>query len=41
MVKVDNTSIGVTNGTISVKAVNVNKLFVADGDELVFDGGNA
>lgn len=42
LVKVDNTSIEVsTDGTIGVKAVNVQKLFVADGDELVLDGGKA
>lgn len=42
LVKVDNTSIEVsTDGTIGVKAVNVQKLFVAEGDEFVLDGGNA
>ena len=41
LVKVDNTSIESNNGVIGIKAVNVQKLFVAEGDELILDGGNA
>lgn len=41
MVKVDNTSIEANVGVIGVKAVNVQKLFVAEGDELVLNGGGA
>lgn len=42
LVKVDNTSIEVNaEGTIGVKALNVNKLFIAEGDTLVLDGGNS
>lgn len=42
LVKVDNASIEVsTDGTIGVKAVNVQKLFVAEGDEFILDGGKA
>ena len=42
LVKVDNTSIEINNeGTIGVKALNVNKLFIAEGDTLVLDGGNS
>lgn len=42
LVKVDNTSIEVNDeGTIGVKALNVNKLFIAEGDTLVLDGGNS
>ena len=41
LVKVDGTSIESKNGVIGVKAVNVNTLYVADGDELVLNGGNA
>ena len=41
MVKVDNTSIEANTGVIGVKAVNVQKLFVAEGDELVLNGGGA
>lgn len=41
MVKVDNTSIEANAGVIGVKAVNVQKLFVAEGDELILDGGGA
>lgn len=41
LVKVDGTSIESKNGVICVKAVNVSTLYVADGDELVLNGGNA
>ena len=41
LVKVDGTSIESKNGVIGVKAVNVSTLYVADGDELVLNGGNA
>lgn len=41
LVKVDGTSIESKNGVIGVKAVNVNTLYVADGDELILNGGNA
>ena len=41
LVKVDNTSIESNNGVIGIKAVNVQKLFVAEGDEFILDGGNA
>lgn len=41
LVKVDNASIESNNGVIGIKAVNVQKLFVAEGDELILDGGNA
>lgn len=41
LVKVDDTSIESTNGVIGVKAVNVNTLYVADGDVLILNGGNA
>lgn len=42
LVKVDNTSIEINDeGTIGVKALNVNKLFIAEGDTLVLDGGNS
>lgn len=42
LVKVDNTSIEINDeGTIGVKALNVNKLFIANGDTLVLDGGNS
>ena len=42
LVKVDNTSIEINDeGTIGVKALNVNKLFIAKGDTLVLDGGNS
>ena len=41
LVKVDGTSIESNNGVIGVKAVNVNTLYVADGDVLVLNGGNA
>lgn len=41
LVKVDNTSIEANDGVIGIKAVNVQKLFVAEGDELILDGGNA
>ena len=39
--KVDNVSIEANDGVIGVKAVNVQKLFVADGDEFVLSGGQA
>lgn len=41
LVKVDNVSIEANDGVIGVKAVNVQKLFVADGDEFVLSGGHA
>lgn len=41
LVKVDNTSIESNNGVIGIKAVNVQKLFVAEGDEFILDGGKA
>lgn len=41
LVKVDNTSIESNNGVIGIKAVNVQKLFVAEGDEFILDGGEA
>lgn len=41
LVKVDGTSIESKNGVIGVKAVNVSTLYVADGDELILNGGNA
>ena len=41
LVKVDNTSIEANDGVIGIKAVNVQKLFVAEGDEFILDGGNA
>ena len=41
LVKVDGTSIESKNGVIGVKAVNINTLYIADGDELILNGGNA
>lgn len=41
LVKADGTSIESKNGVISVKAVNVQTLYIADGDELILNGGNA
>ena len=41
LVKVDGTSIKAEDGVISVNAVNVSTLYVANGDELVLNGGNA
>lgn len=42
LVKVDNTSIEVdAEGTIGVKALNVNKLFIAEGDTLILNGGDS
>lgn len=41
LVKVDNTSIEANDGVIGIKAVNVQKLFVAEGDEFILDGGKA
>lgn len=42
LVKVDNTSIEVdAEGTIGVKALNVNKLFIAKGDTLILNGGDS
>ena len=41
LVKVDGTSIESENGVIGVKAVNVNTLYVANGDELILNCGNA
>ena len=37
----DNASIEITGNKIGVKAVNVQKLFIAEGDTLVLNGGNA
>lgn len=37
----DDTSIAITENKIGVKAVDVQKLFVAEGDVLIIDGGNA
>lgn len=41
LVKADGTSIESKNGVISVKAINVQTLYIADGDELILNGGNA
>lgn len=42
LVKVDNTSIEINDeGTLGVKALNVNKLFIADGDTLILNGGDS
>lgn len=41
LVKTDGTSIESKEGTLSVKAVNVQTLYIADGDELILNGGNA
>lgn len=41
LVKVDDVSIEANAGVIGIKAVNVQKLFVADGDEFVLSGGQA
>lgn len=41
LVKVDNVSIEANNGVIGIKTVNVQKLFVAEGDEFILDGGKA
>lgn len=41
LVKVDGTSIESENGVIGVKAVNVSTLYVANGDELILNCGNA
>ena len=41
MVKVDNTSIEANDGVIGVKTVNIQKLFIAEGDELILFGGDA
>lgn len=42
LVKVDNTSIEINDeGTIGVKALNVNKLFIADSDTLILNGGDS
>ena len=37
----DDTSIAITENKIGVKAVDVQKLFIAEGDVLIIDGGNA
>lgn len=37
----DDTSIAITENKIGIKAVDVQKLFIAEGDVLVIDGGNA
>ena len=41
VVKVDNSSLEAANGVVGIKAVNVSKLFVAEGEEFVLNGGNA
>lgn len=42
LVKVDDTSIEINaEGAIGVKALNVNKLFIADGDTLILNGGDS
>lgn len=41
LVKADGTSIESKEGVISVKAVNVQTLYIAEGDELILNGGNA
>ena len=41
LVKVDDVSIEANAGVIGIKAVNVQKLFVADGDEFILSGGQA
>ena len=40
-IDVDGTSIEITNNKLGVKQVNVNKLFIAEGDTLVLNGGTA
>lgn len=37
----DDTSIAITENKIGIKAVDVQKLFIAEGDVLIIDGGNA
>lgn len=37
----DDTSIAITENKIGIKAVNVQKLFIAEGDVLIIDGGKA
>ena len=37
----DDTSITIAENKISIKAVDVQRLFIADGDVLIIDGGNA
>ena len=37
----DDTSIAITQNKIGIKAVDVQKLFIAEGDVLIIDGGNA
>lgn len=37
----DDTSIAITENKISIKAVDVQKLFIAEGDVLIIDGGKA
>ena len=37
----DNTSVEITDNKIGVKAVNVQKLFIAEGDTLILNGGTA
>lgn len=37
----DDTSIAITENKIGIKAVDVQKLFLAEGDVLIIDGGNA
>lgn len=39
--KADDSSIAITENKISIKAVNVQKLFVAEGDVLILNGGTA
>lgn len=40
-IDVDGTSIEIANNKLGVKQVNVNKLFIAEGDTLVLNGGTA
>lgn len=37
----DDTSIAIAENKIGIKAVNIQKLFIAEGDVLIIDGGNA
>lgn len=41
LVKADESSLSVKNGAMSIKAVNVSTLYIAEGDELILNGGNA
>lgn len=40
-IDVDGTSIEIVNNKLGVKQVNINKLFIAEGDTLVLNGGTA